>query len=156
MISNKNIPLFLNILKATLAGLGVLFCFLVIGGPNVNEKIEVVEAFRDSTKMDLAILYMIGLISAGVVLILLFFLIQLITQSKKTVMSIIGILAALIIYLIFYAAGTSDTSATLLLKNPVSDGVVVTTTAGLYTVGVALFAGIVAIIVFPIINFFKK
>ena len=156
MISNKNIPLFLNILKATLAGLGVLFCFLVIGGPNVNEKIEVVEAFRDSTKMDLAILYMIGLISAGVVLILSFFLIQLITQSKKTVMSIIGILAALIIYLIFYAAGTSDTSATLLLKNPVSDGVVVTTTAGLYTVGVALFAGIVAIIVFPIINFFKK
>ena len=156
MISNKNIPLFLNILKATLAGLGVLFCFLVIGGPNVNEKIEVVEAFRDSTKMDLAILYMIGLISAGVVLILFFFLIQLITQSKKTVMSIIGILAALIIYLIFYAAGTSDTSATLLLKNPVSDGVVVTTTAGLYTVGVALFAGIVAIIVFPIINFFKK
>ena len=156
MISNKNIPLFLNILKATLAGLGVLFCFLVIGGPNVNEKIEVVEAFRDSTKMDLAILYMIGLISAGVVLILLFFLIQLITQSKKTVMSIIGILAALIIYLIFYAAGTSDTSATLLLKNPVSDGVVVTTTAGLYTVGVALLAGIVAIVVFPIINFFKK
>ena len=156
MISNKNIPLFLNILKATLAGLGVLFCFLVIGGPNVNEKIEVVEAFRDSTKMDLAILYMIGLISAGVVLILLFFLIQLITQSKKTVMSIIGILAALIIYLIFYAAGTSDTSATLLLKNPVSDGVVATTTAGLYTVGVALFAGIVAIVVFPIINFFKK
>ncbi|MDG1841702.1 MAG: hypothetical protein P8I93_05085 [Crocinitomicaceae bacterium] len=156
MISNKNIPLFLNILKATLAGLGVLFCILVIGGPNVNEKIEVVEAFRDSTKMDLAIYYMIGLISAGVVLILLFFLIQLITQSKKTVMSIIGILAALVIYLIFYAAGTSDTSASLLLKNPVSDGVVVTTTAGLYTVGVALFAGIVAIVVFPIINFFKK
>jgi hypothetical protein len=156
MISNKNIPLFLNILKATLAGLGVLFCFLVIGGPNVNEKIEVVEAFRDSTKMNLAIYYMIGLISAGVVLILLFFLIQLITQSKKTVMSIIGILAALVVYLIFYVAGTSDTSASLLLKNPVSDGVVVTTTAGLYTVGVALFAGILAIVVFPIINFFKK
>ena len=156
MMSNKNIPLFLNILKATLAGLGVLFCFLVIGGPNVNEKIEVVEAFRDSTKMNLAIWYMIGIISAGVVLILLFFLIQLITQSKKTVMSIIGILAALVVYIMFYLAGTSDTSASLLLKNPVSDGVVVTTTAGLYTVGVALFAGILAIVVFPIINFFKK
>ena len=50
MISNKNIPLILNILKATLAGLGVIFCALVIGGPNVNEKTEVWEAFRDSTK----------------------------------------------------------------------------------------------------------
>ena len=67
------------------------------------------------------------------------------------VVAIIGILAALIIYLIFYAAGTSDTSATLLLKNPVSDGVVVTTTAGLYTVGVALLAGIVAIVVLNVL-----
>ncbi len=155
-MNNKNIPMFLNILKATLAGLGVLFCILVIGGPNVNEETQVVEQFRDGTKMNLAIMYMIGLIATGVVLILLFFLIQLITQSKKTVMSIIGILVALVIYMIFYFAGTSDNSASLLLKNPVSDGVVQTTTAGLYTVGVALFAGIVAIVVFPIINMFKK
>ena len=80
---------------------------------------------------------------------------QLATQTKKTLMSIIGLVIALVVYLIFSAAGTSDTSATLQLKNAVSDGTVATTTAGLYTVGLAIFVGIAAIVVMPIINRFK-
>jgi hypothetical protein len=70
-------------------------------------------------------------------------------------MSIIGLVIALVVYLVFSAVGTSDTSATLQLKNAVSDGTVATTTAGLYTVGLALFVGVAAIVIMPIINRFK-
>ena len=67
-----------------------------------------------------------------------------------------GILVSFVVYMVFYIGGTSDTSKSLLLKNEVSDGVVLTTTAGIYVIFVALAVAILAIIVLPIYNRFKK
>ena len=154
-MNEQKFNLYLTILKIALVGIGVISSLLLIGGPNVNQDLQEVEAFRDGAKMGVAINYTIGIILSGVGLIFLFFFVQLATQTKKTLMSIIGLVIALVVYLIFSAAGTSDTSSTLQLKNAVSDGTVATTTAGLYTVGLAIFVGIAAIVIMPIINRFK-
>jgi hypothetical protein len=58
--------------------------------------------------------------------------------------------------MIFYLLGTTDTTDTLALRNPVSDGVVLTTTAGLYTIGVTLFVGFVVIIAGPFMGRLRK
>jgi hypothetical protein len=154
-MNEQKFNLYLTILKIALVGIGVVSSLLLIGGPNVNQELQEVEAFRDGAKMAVAINYTIGIILSGVGLIFLFFFVQLATQTKKTLMSIIGLVIALVVYLVFSAVGTSDTSATLQLKNAVSDGTVATTTAGLYTVGLAIFVGVAAIVIMPIINRFK-
>ena len=154
-MKEQKFNLYLTILKGILVGIGVVCCAFIIGGPNVNQELQEVEAFRDGAKMAVAINYTIGIILSGVGLIFLFFFVQLVTQTKKTLMSIIGLVIALVVYLVFSAVGTSDTSATLQLKNAVSDGTVATTTAGLYTVGLAIFVGVAAIVIMPIINRFK-
>ncbi|MFM7661383.1 MAG: hypothetical protein ACKO6A_01825 [Bacteroidota bacterium] len=143
-------------MKFVLSGIGVLACILVINGPNTNAGIQVVEEFRDGFEMSFAMTFTILVIAACVALILVFFVMHFIRQPKKTALSIMGILVSLAVYIIFYLAGTSDTSKSLLLKNEVSDGVVVATTAGLYTTFVALAAAVLVIIILPIYNRFKK
>jgi len=152
----KKTSLVLNIVKYVLSGIGVLACILVINGPNTNAGIQVVEEFRDGFEMSFAMMFTILVIAACVALILVFFVMHFISQPKKTALSIMGILVSLAVYIIFYIAGTSDTSKSLLLKNEVSDGVVVATTAGLYTTFVALAAAVLVIILLPIYNRFKK
>ncbi|MBM3453392.1 MAG: hypothetical protein FJX84_09685 [Bacteroidetes bacterium] len=152
----KKTSLVLNIVKFVLSGIGVLACILVINGPNTNAGIQVVEEFRDGFEMSFAMMFTILVIAACVALILVFFVMHFISQPKKTALSIMGILVSLAVYIIFYIAGTSDTSKSLLLKNEVSDGVVVATTAGLYTTFVALAAAVLVIILLPIYNRFKK
>jgi len=139
-----------------LSGVGVLACILVINGPNTNAGSQVVEEFRDGFEMSFAILFTIAVIIACVAMIIIFFIIHFISQPKKTTLSIMGILVSFVVYMVFYIGGTSDTSKSLLLKNEVSDGVVLTTTAGIYVIFVALAVAILAIIVLPIYNRFKK
>ena len=67
-----------------------------------------------------------------------------------------GILVSLVVYLIFYFAGTSDTAKSLLLKGDVSDGTVLTTTAGIYTTIVALAIAVLVIVFLPIYNRFRN
>jgi hypothetical protein len=152
----KKTALLLNIIKFVLSGVGVLACILVINGPNTNAGSQVVEEFRDGFEMSFAILFTIAVIFACVAMIIIFFIIHFISQPKKTTLSIMGILVSFVVYMVFYIGGTSDTSKSLLLKNEVSDGVVLTTTAGIYVIFVALAVAILAIIVLPIYNRFKK
>lgn len=152
----KKTALMLNVIKFLLAGVGVIACILVINGPNTNAGSQAVEKFRDGFEMSFAMLFTIAVIFACVALILVFFVLQFIGQPKKTAMSIMGILLSLLVYIVFYLGGTSDTSKSLLLKNEVSDSVVVTTTAGLYTTFVALAVAVIVIIGLPIYNYFKK
>jgi hypothetical protein len=152
----KKTALLLNIIKFVLSGVGVLACILVINGPNTNAGSQVVEEFRDGFEMSFAILFTIAVIIACVAMIIIFFIIHFISQPKKTTLSIMGILVSFVVYMVFYIGGTSDTSKSLLLKNEVSDGVVLTTTAGIYVIFVALAVAILAIIVLPIYNRFKK
>jgi cyanate permease len=78
------------------------------------------------------------------------------SNPKKTIISIIGLIIALGIYLIFFAMGTSDTSDSLLLKNPVDKSTVVTTTAGLFTVLLGLGIGVIVILAGPLMGRFRK
>ncbi len=152
----KKTALLLNIIKFVLSGVGVLACILVINGPNTNAGSQVVEQFRDGFEMSFAILFTIAVIIACVAMIIIFFIIHFISQPKKTTLSIMGILVSFVVYMVFYIGGTSDTSKSLMLKNEVSDGVVLTTTAGIYVIFVALAVAILAIIVLPIYNRLKK
>lgn len=152
----KKTALLLKAIKFVLSGVGVLACILVINGPNTNAGSQVVEEFRDGFEMSFAMLFTIAVIFACVALIIAFFVLNFISQPKKTALSIMGILVSFVVYMVFYIGGTSDTSKSLLLKNEVSDGVVLTTTAGLYTTFVALAVAVLVIILLPIYNRFKK
>ena len=145
-----------SIISYILIAIGVVSSLLVIGGPNVTAGKEVLEKFRESTEMSLAINYMIFILIAGIALVIIFFVFQLATQPKKTLVSILGLIVAAIIYVIFLSAGTSDTSESLALKNPVSVEVVKHTTAGLYTVGVSLVVGLLVIVAGPLMGRFRK
>lgn len=152
----KKTALLLNILKFVLGGIGVLACILVVNGPNTNAGSQVVEEFRESFEMSFTMLYTIIIILASVAIILFFFAFHFVLQPKKTAISIMGILLSFVTYVFFYLIGTSDTSSSLQLKNEVTNGVVVATTAGIYTTFVAVIVAMLAIFLLPIYNRFKK
>ncbi len=152
----KKLNLLLQIFKITLITVGVVLSILVWGGPAVTDSKAVLEKFRESTEMNAAMYFLFFILILGILVILGFFLLQLILSPKKTVLSIIGIFISLIVYMIFFFAGTTDNTDTLALKNPVSDGVVLSTTAGLYTIGVCLLVGLIVIIAGPFMGRLRK
>jgi amino acid transporter len=142
----KNLNLYLNILKVVLVAVGVILCLFLFGGPNATSDATDIETFRDGSKMGLASMFTTFILFLGIGLILIFFVVQLISNPKKTILSILGIVAALIIYLIFWAAGTDDTNESLQLRHPVEPSTITATTAGLWTTLVAIGIGILAVI----------
>ena len=142
----KNLSLYMNILKVVLVAIGVISCLLLFGGPDITADPKDVEDFRDGGRLGFASIFTGFIVFLGVGLILLFFVVQLISNPKKTVLSIVGIIAALAIYLIFWAAGTNDTNETLQLRHPVDQSTITATTAGLWTTIVAVVVGVLAII----------
>jgi hypothetical protein len=146
----------LNAVKIALIVIGVGASLLLFNGPNVTAGTEAVEEFRDGSQMTTAIFFTIALLLAGIAMILIFFASQLISSPKRTILSIVGIVAALGLYLIFTLAGTSDTTDTLLLKNPVEQSTVNTTTAGIYTVLIGLVAGVLVIVLGPFMGRLRK
>ncbi len=155
-MSAKSLNLILRIFHYTLIILGVGLSVLLFGGPATTDSKDVLEKFRESTEMNAAIYFMLFIIILGIIIILGFFALQLIISPKKTILSIIGIVVSLVIYMIFFFAGTTDNSDTLALRNPVSDGVVLTTTAGLYTIGIGLVVGLIVIIAGPFMGRLRK
>jgi hypothetical protein len=152
----KNLNLFLTILKFSLVGIGVGVSLFLFNGPNVTDGMDAVEAYREGPQMAAAILFTISVFIACIAIVLIFFVSQLITDTKKTVMAIIGIVVALLIYLVMYSAGTTDTTDTLALRHPVEQGVVNSTTAGIYTTLIGLFIGILVIIIGPFMGRLRK
>ena len=134
----------------------ILSILILISGPAVTDGKEAIEKFRESTEMSAAIYFMLFILFAGGAMVIGFFIFQIIQSPKRTILSIIGIVFSLVVYMIFYLLGTSDTTDTLALRNPVSDGVVLTTTAGLYTIGVVLFVGFAVIIAGPFMGRLRK
>ena len=134
----------------------VLSILILMSGPSVADGKEAIEKFRESAEMNAAIYFILFILLTGVAMVIGFFIFQIIQSPKRTILSIIGIVLSLIVYMIFYLLGTSDTKDTLALRNPVSDGVVLTTTAGLYTVGILLFVGLVVIIAGPFMGRLRK
>ena len=134
----------------------VLSILILISGPSVTDGKEALEKFRESTEMNAAIYFILFILFAGAAMVIGFFVSQIIQSPKRTILSIIGIVISFVVYLIFYLLGSSDTTDTLALRNPVSDGVIFTTTAGLYTIGILLFVGLVVIIAGPFMGRLRK
>jgi hypothetical protein len=134
----------------------VLSILILMSGPSVADGKEAIEKFRESAEMNAAIYFILFILLTGGAMVIGFFIFQIIQSPKRTILSIIGIVLSLIVYMIFYLLGTSDTKDTLALRNPVSDGVVLTTTAGLYTVSILLFVGLVVIIAGPFMGRLRK
>jgi len=153
----KKLNVISQILKYLFIVIGVILSvWLWISGPAVTEGKDAIEKFSESLQMNAAIYLMLFILITGGVMVLVFFLFQIIQSPKRTILSIIGIVISLVIYMIFYLLGTTDTTDTLALRNPVSDGVVLTTTAGLYTISVTLFVGFVVIIAGPFMGRLRK
>ena len=155
MNSNK-INTILNGLKFALVGIGVIACLLVIGGPNAEAEVPVQEEFRDGGAMSTAIGYTLLIIFAAVAAVLIFFVLQLISDAKKTVMSILGLIIALVLFLIFWMVGTSDTSEALALRDPVELSTIRTVTAGLYTALVGVVIGVLVWVLSPLMGKMRK
>jgi drug/metabolite transporter (DMT)-like permease len=155
-MSTKRLDLLMNILKIGLGGLGVILCIMLFNAPNVSAGKEAVEAYRDGSQMSAAIWFTFFLMFALMAVVVVFFLLQLITDTRKTVIAILGILISTVIYLIFLGIGTSDTTDTLQLKNPVSQAVVSNTTAGIYTIFIGMAVGALVIILGPFMGRLRK
>lgn len=159
-METKKMNMVMNILKYGLVAIGVIACILVIGGPNADGTIDkdIVDSFRDGVSMSLAINYTIAIIGITIALVLLFFVVQLITNPKKTIMSIIGIIVALILFLILWAMGTTDTNESLALLEDVqvAQGTINSTTAGLWTVLIGIVVGVLVALLSPLMGKYRK
>ena len=157
-MDTKKLNLYMSILKIALVAIGVLACLTLFSGADMNNTVEEQESFRDGARMGFSIGFTGFLMFAGIGLILLFFVVQLISNPKKTIMSIIGIVAALVLYLILLIVGTSDTNGSLQLTDDVqvAQGTIGSTTAGIYLVIILIVVAVIAAIASPIMAMFKK
>jgi amino acid transporter len=157
-METKKLNLFMSILKIGLVAIGVILSLFIIGGPNMESTVEAQETFREGASMSLATSFTGFIIFASVGLILLFFVVQLITNPKKTVMSIIGLLVALVLYLIFLMIGTSDTNESLALLEDVqvAQGTIASSSAGLYTVISGVVIALLVAVFGPLFGRYRK
>ncbi|OFZ41626.1 MAG: hypothetical protein A3D92_10965 [Bacteroidetes bacterium RIFCSPHIGHO2_02_FULL_44_7] len=154
----KKLNMIMAVTKYLLGAIGVIACLLIINGPNMEDTEEVRDTFRDGGSMALAINYTLFIIIATAAIVILFFLIGLITNTKKTVIAIAGIVGALVLFLIFWAMGTSDTRATIDLKDTIvaDEGTISFVTAGIYTVMVGLVIATLAALLSPFMGRYRK
>lgn len=155
MKSNK-LDLAMNILKFGLVAIGVILCLLIINGPNAEQPILEQETFREGASLGAAISYSGLLLFACAAIVVLFFVLQLITNTKRTVFSIIGIIVAFVIYFVISMMGTSDDNASLALRDPVSLSTINSTSAGLYTVIIGLVISVLVIVLGPFMGRMRK
>lgn len=157
-MDTKKLNLIMNLLKFGLVAVGVIASLLIINGPNMEATVEDQEAFRDGGSLGFAINYTIFVIIVTIAFVLLFFVIQLITNTKKTAISILSLLIALVIYLIFLGLGNSDTNESLNLAEDVQvdSGTLLTTTAGLFTAIAGLAIGVLVWILSPLMGRYRK
>ena len=145
------------LLKFALVAIGVGACLLLFSGPAVTEGPAAIEKFRESSQMNFAIWFTIGILIFGIAVVVGFFIWSIVIQPKKTLMSIIGLLVCVVVYSLFSALGTSDTIESLALKgDKVTQGMVNTTSAGIYTIAFCLIAGFIVIIFSPLLGRYRS
>lgn len=146
----------LTVLKFVLVALGVGSSLILFNGASMSDTEAVRDAYRDSSELGFAMGYTIGLISLGIVIVIGFFVFSIIIQPQKTLMSIIGLITSLVIFFIILAVGTSDDQNTLALKQFTDQSSVNLASAGIYTIGICLFIGFLAIVLGPFIGRYRK
>lgn len=154
----KKLNLFLTVLMYLLVAVGVIACLLIINGPNMDAEEDVRNSFRDGGGMALAINYTLFIIIAATAIVLGFFALGLVTNTKKTVMSIVGVIGAFVLFMIFWAMGSSDTRESLALKEsiPVDSGTISFVTAGIYTVMVGIVIATLVAVLGPFMGRLRK
>lgn len=153
-MDNKKFDLAMNILKFATAIVGAIVCFWVwVTSPGSDATLPMKEQYAETTQMSLVIYYTFGVIIAAVAAILIFFVFQLITNTKKTAMSIIGVVAAFVFYLILRMIGTSDTNESLGVDADkyVDPGTLDAISAGLYTVLIGVAVGLLLAVLGPFV-----
>jgi uncharacterized membrane protein len=158
-MNNVKFTTYMNVLKIAIASVGVLLCLFLFTGPNIEQPMSEVEDFRDGMQLSAAIWFFIIILLSCIALVLGFFVFQLISNPKKTLMSIIGLVVAFVIYLILWAIGTSDTAESLNLLQSIGEvesSTISSTTAGLYTVLIGLALAVLAIAVSPFLGRLRK
>jgi len=147
---SDNISKVTNIAKVAIAGIGVVACLFLFFGPNINtDTKDVIDAFRDGTTMNFAVYFFIAIFLLCVALVFFFFGTQLVSNPKKTLMSIIGIVVAFVVFFLIYLIGSADSETTLGLTSKgvsASSSAVNLTTAGIWTVLLSLIAAVGVII----------
>jgi len=148
----------MSILKISLVAVGVIACLFLFTGADMNSTLQDQVSFRDGASLSFTTSFTGFLIFASVGLILIFFVVQLISNPKKTIMSIIGVVVALVLYLIFLMIGTSDTNTTLQLAEDVQveQGTIVSSTAGLYLVITLIVIAVLAAFLSPLMGKLRK
>jgi len=146
----------MTILKYGIGIIGIIAVGLVLSASPKGEQAElelVQKQFAESGQMGFATNYTVFIIGAALLGVLLFFVFQLVTNFKKTAMSIIGVVVALLLYLILRVMGTSDTNESLNLVGDyaTSDATLSATTAGLWLVIIGLAVGAFLAIFGPLI-----
>ncbi len=146
----NNLSKWTNIGKVALAIIGVVACLFLFFGPNINvDTKETIDNFRDGGTMSFVTIFTIALLFLCMGVVLLFFVLQIISNPKKTLMSIIGIVVAFVLFFLFYLIGSNDTSDSLNLTNKigaVSASSINITTAGIWTVLISLGVAILVIL----------
>jgi len=154
-MKEDKLNLVLTIFRYSLVLIGVGLSILLFSGPTVADGMAAMAEFRKSSKM-IGVDYTIIIIGMAIVSVLGFFFYQLMQQPKKTITAIIGIVVSLVIYFGFFIAGSADTNTTLALRHEVSDGVISAATAGIYTIGICLFVGVLAVVFGPLMGRYRK
>ncbi|MBM3454521.1 MAG: hypothetical protein FJX80_05160 [Bacteroidetes bacterium] len=148
---------YINLLKFSLVIVGVGASFFLFNGPSVTEGEAAMAEFRESLEMDVAIWFTIGLMIFAISIVVAFFIWSLIIQPKKTILSIIGLAVCFLVYGIFMGIGTSDNVQSLALKgDKISQGVVNTTSAGIYTIIFCLVVGFLVILIGPFFGRYRN
>jgi hypothetical protein len=151
-MESKKFDLAMNAIKYVIGAIGAIACVWVLTtSPGSDAEVMVKEQYAATPQMNLAIYYTIIIIATAIIGVLLFFVFQLITNAKKTVLSIIGIIAAFILYLVLRMIGTTDTNESLGLVGDyeVSDATLDGTTAGLWVVIIGIMVAILLAILGP-------
>ena len=153
MFKNINV---LTLVRFALVIVGVGASFLLFNGPSVADGKAAVAAYRESSELGFAINYTLGLILLGIVVIIGFFVFSIIIQPKKTLLSIVGLLVSAALFFIIFTVGTSDNQDSLSLKMEASQNVVNLASAGIYTIGLCIGIGFLAIVLGPLMGRYRK
>ena len=82
-----------------------------------------------------------------------------IIRPKQTGLSILGLLISATVFMVLYFVGSADTVNTLQLdpeKVNLGPNTIAVTTAGIYTIGICLFIGLMAIVLGPLMGRYRK
>jgi hypothetical protein len=157
-MGNEKIGTILNIVKFVLAILGVVLVAWVIGsdpGSFNDLTMEQKEEFLNGGPMSGSMNYALGIILAGVILILGFFVYSLMIDAKKALKSVIGYVLAAVLFFVFYGVVGGEMTP-VALKDGIDESTVKASEAGLYLAIFAIAAGFVAMLISPLFRYLKN